>query len=170
MPCVGSLLCQLKVMVDLVNALIWKFFEIIVGCSSGEVIILNANREMMCSGPCTLTIRKIWDFKLKQFKRLSAECPLCGHSFAPPTTVLATIENITKLNKLRPEQSPCIDLPDEASEEPGLIGNCPRCGERLKFNPFISDRNEMPVLDFEINNSDFDQSKKTKYSWRFWKR
>jgi hypothetical protein len=51
---------------------------------------------------------------------------------------LATIEGITKKAGLRPEQSPCLELPDEAWEEPGLLGFCPECGEELKFNPFIA--------------------------------
>jgi len=51
---------------------------------------------------------------------------------------LATIEEISKKAGLRPEQSPCLELPDEAWEEPGLLGNCPNCGEALKFNPFIA--------------------------------
>jgi len=52
--------------------------------------------------------------------------------------VSATIEEITKKTGLKPEQSPCLELPDAAWEEPGLLGNCPKCGEKLKFNPFIA--------------------------------
>jgi len=29
-------------------------------------------------------------------------------------------------------------LPDESWEHQGLIGKCPNCGEKLKFNPFIA--------------------------------
>lgn len=32
----------------------------------------------------------------------------------------------------------CLELPDEAWEHPGLLGNCPKCGAELKFNPFIA--------------------------------
>jgi hypothetical protein len=49
-----------------------------------------------------------------------------------------TIETITKKAGLKPDQSPCLELPDEAWEDPGLLGNCPRCGAELKFNPFIA--------------------------------
>jgi hypothetical protein len=63
---------------------------------------------------------------------------LCGHRFEPPIKVLKTIEKITKEAGLRTEQSPCLELPNEAWEDPGLIGNCPKCGEGLKFNPFIA--------------------------------
>jgi hypothetical protein len=38
---------------------------------------------------------------------------------------------------LLPEQSPCLELPDEVWEEPGLLSECPKCGEKLKFNPFV---------------------------------
>jgi len=63
---------------------------------------------------------------------------LCGHRFAPLASVLATIEKITKKSRLRRKQSPCLELPKEAWEEPGLLGNCPKCGGELKFNPFIA--------------------------------
>jgi uncharacterized protein (DUF983 family) len=51
---------------------------------------------------------------------------------------LITIETIIKKTGLKPEQSPCLELPKEAWEEPGLLGSCPKCGEKLKFNPFVA--------------------------------
>ena len=75
---------------------------------------------------------------MEKLKERSADCPLCGHRFAPPASVLDTIEKITKKAGLKPEQSPCLELPDEVWEEPGLLGNCPKCREKLKFNPFIA--------------------------------
>jgi WD40 repeat protein len=110
---------------------------ILLGCSSGEVVFLNADKELLNPGVAITTIRHLWDFEMQQYQPLSADCPLCGHRFAPPASVLATIEEITKKAGLRPEQSPCLELPDEAWEEPGLLGNCPNCREALKFNPFV---------------------------------
>jgi hypothetical protein len=52
-----------------------------------------------------------------------------------------TIKEITNRFGLKPEQSPCLELPDEAWEEPDLLSNCPQCGEGLKFNPFIAGKN-----------------------------
>jgi hypothetical protein len=36
-----------------------------------------------------------------------------------------------------------LELPDEAWEEPKLLSECPKCGGKLKFNPFIVD-NKVP--------------------------
>ena len=111
---------------------------ILLGCFSGEVIFLNADKELLNAGVAITTIRQIWDFEFKRYLELSADCPLCGHRFAAPASVLTTISAITKKANLRPDQSPCLELPDEAWENPGLLGNCPKCGAELKFNPFIA--------------------------------
>jgi WD40 repeat protein len=111
---------------------------ILAGCSSGEVVFLNTSRELLRAGIAITTIRRIWEVEFQQYLELSADCPFCGHRFAPSALVLATIEEITKKAGLRPEQSPCLDLHDEYWEDPGLLGNCPECGEALKFNPFIA--------------------------------
>ena len=110
---------------------------VVLGCGSGEVVILNAAKELICPGLPLTTVRQTWDFKLQRYQSLSADCPLCGHRSAPPVSILATIENIVNKAGLRPEESPCLELPEEAWEDPGLLCNCPKCGEKLKFNPFI---------------------------------
>jgi hypothetical protein len=53
---------------------------------------------------------------------------------------------------LKLKQSPCFELPEKVWEELNLLGNCPNCGEALKFNPFIA--------------GDY----KPKPKWKFWKR
>jgi len=111
---------------------------ILIGCLSGEVVIVKIDKNFLCPGAAITTTRKIWDFELQQYLPLSADCPICGYRFSPPVSVLATIEEITKKAGLKPEQSPCLEFPDEAWEDPGLLGNCPKCGGELKFNPFIA--------------------------------
>ncbi|MBE0640230.1 MAG: DUF4062 domain-containing protein [Bacteroidales bacterium] len=111
---------------------------IIFNSSSGEVIMINQEKELLCPGIPITTARYLWDFELQQYQPLSTDCPLCGHRFAPPASVLEIINTITKKANLRPDQSPCLELPDEAWEEPGLLSECPKCGEVLKFNPFIA--------------------------------
>ncbi len=111
---------------------------IVIGDQKGEVIILNVDKHLLHPGRGIVTIRQIWDFELHQYQNLSADCPLCGHRFAPSLSVLDTIENITKKAGLKPGQSPCLELPKEVWEDPGLLGECPECGEGLKFNPFIA--------------------------------
>jgi WD40 repeat protein len=109
---------------------------LIYGDEIGNVKFLNFNFGCFCSG--IVTIRRIWDYLMKIYISNTADCPLCGHRFAPPSSIMSTIDNITKKAGLRPDQSPCLELPDEAWEDPGLLGNCPKCGAELKFNPFIA--------------------------------
>jgi hypothetical protein len=123
----------------------WKKYLIYHEC-------LDLKREIMQHGFAITTIRQIWDFEFQQYLELSSDCSLCGHRFAPPASVLATIEKITKKAGLKPEQSHSLDLPDEAREDPRLLGNCPKCSEKLKFNPFIAGEY------------------KPKPTWKFWKR
>jgi WD40 repeat protein len=111
--------------------------SILVGCQN-NIEILNVSKDILCLKNAITTVRHIWDFKNSKFKSFTSDCPLCGHRFTPSTSIMATIESITKKVGLKPEQSPCLELPDEAWEEPGLLGNCPKCGAELKFNPFIA--------------------------------
>jgi hypothetical protein len=67
-------------------------------------------------------------------------------------SVLETIKRINKRARLSNNQAPCLVLPNEAWEDPGLRGNCPKCGVALKFNPFIAGGEYQP-----------------KHNWRFWK-
>jgi WD40 repeat protein len=108
------------------------------GESSGKTFILKADKELLCRGRGIVTIKNIWDFKKHRYMSLTAGCPLCGHRFAPPAAVLTTIETITKTAGLKSRQSPCLELPKEVWDDPGLLSNCPECGRGLKFNPFIA--------------------------------
>jgi hypothetical protein len=93
------------------------------------------------------------NLKYHQYLPESADCPLCGHRFKPPVMILETIDGLPKKAGLRPGQSPCLDLPSEAWEDPGLLSVCPNCSMKLKFNPFITGGNNKP------------ESK-----WKFWKK
>ena len=46
-------------------------------------------------------------------------------------------QSITKNAELKHEDSPCLSLPNDAWEAPGLLSTCPDCGEDLKFNTFF---------------------------------
>ena len=110
----------------------------LIGCTeSGHTFILKPHKELLCLGAGIVTIRSIWDFEYEAYQPLSADCPFCGERFGPPQSVLDTIEVIEKRYPLAKGQSPCLELPDEVAEEPGLLSNCPKCNEKLKFNPFI---------------------------------
>lgn len=51
----------------------------------------------------------------------------------------AVINGITRNANLTDNQSPCLDLPAEAWDEPQLLSACPLCRQPLKFNPFVVD-------------------------------
>lgn len=102
------------------------------------MIIINANKNLISPEIGIVTIRRIWDFEMHQYMQYSGDCPLCGHRFPPPQKVLDTIDEIKRKAGLTPDQSPCLELPDEAWEHPGLLSECPKCKEKLKFNPFIA--------------------------------
>jgi hypothetical protein len=111
----------------------------IAGSRFGKTFILQIHRKLLRPDRAIITARKIWDYKRMQYHPTSADCPLCGTRFSPPESVLVTIEKITSDSGLSPDQSPCLELPEEVWEEPGLRSNCPQCSEDLKFNPFIAD-------------------------------
>jgi len=120
-----------------VNAVTFKTNRMLLGTGSGEVIILDVDRGLLNSGKPVITINQIWDFELKQYLSPLAVCPSCGHRFSSPISVIDTIEKITCDAGLKPKQSPCLELPDKYWLDPGLLSNCPKCGEGLKFNPFM---------------------------------
>jgi WD40 repeat protein len=112
--------------------------NLVIGGNSGGVFFLKILSYYHTDEEEIVTIKKSRDSIEGRFQNPTTNCPLCGYCFAPPASVLATIAEISKKAGLKPEQSPCLELPDEAWEEPGLLGNCPKCGEKLKFNPFIA--------------------------------
>ncbi len=115
---------------------------IVLGNHFGELVILGTSKSLLNINIPVVTIRQIWDFELQQYQELSADCPLCGCRFEPPQAIIQTIIQILKDAGIKPDQSPCLELPDEAWEHPGLLGECPECHEKLKFNPFFgSDMN-----------------------------
>ena len=68
---------------------------------------------------------------------LSAACPWCGGRFAPAARVLEVISSI--VTALGNDQSPCLELPEEAWDEQRLHSECTRCHGPIKLNPFIVD-------------------------------
>jgi len=69
-------------------------------------------------------------------------CKWCGQRFPVPNEIFNCIVGITRNVNLSPDQSPCLELPDEAWEEPRLLSECPLCHKPLKYNPFIVDNRD----------------------------
>lgn len=63
----------------------------------------------------------------------------CGQRLPVSRKILDVIREISRNANLSPDQSPCLELPDEAWGEPRLLSECPLCHKPLKFNPFIVD-------------------------------
>ena len=83
------------------------------------------------------TISRVWDHGRNAYDEPKALCPMCGKRFTPSKSVLDTIASICK--DLEPCVSPCLHLAKNAWEVQELKGHtCPHCGNKLRFNPFIS--------------------------------
>lgn len=111
--------------------------DIVTVFDSFYLSINRTDSRLLCPGIPIITARELWDFDEHGYLPLSADCPICGHRFPPEQRVIDTINNITVKAALKPEDSPCLSLPKEAWDDPGLLSNCPNCGEALKFNPFF---------------------------------
>lgn len=72
-------------------------------------------------------------------KDIKVSCPWCNKSFIVAEIILDIIRAVNRDANLSPDQSPCLELPDKAWEEPRLLSECPLCHKPLKFNPFIVD-------------------------------
>lgn len=83
--------------------------------------------------PWHTLVRGSWDDAVK------AVCPWCGGRFPVADEILDVIRAINRNAHLSPDQSPCLDLPAGAWDEPRLLSECPLCHKPLKFNPFIVD-------------------------------
>jgi WD40 repeat protein len=70
----------------------------------------------------------------------TALCAYCGQRFIIPAAVHKIIVGINSDLNMSSEKLPCQNLPPEAWNDPGLLTECPHCGKKLKFNPFIADR------------------------------
>lgn len=56
-----------------------------------------------------------------------------------PAPVLDAIRGLARAAGMGDDQPPSVSLPDEVWEEPGLLSECPRCRQPLRFNPFVVD-------------------------------
>jgi hypothetical protein len=72
-----------------------------------------------------------WDDGIK------TACLWCGQCFQVSEGILNVIKDLNRNANISTYQFPCLDLPDKAWREPGLISECLLCHHPLKFNPFI---------------------------------
>ncbi len=110
----------------------------VLGMGSGEIVFLKNNLTIAQNEYGITTIKAIWKLGNHKYQSLTADCPFCGKRFKPARSSVKSIKRIIRNAGLTSNQSPCLELPDKAWEHPGLLSECPKCGEKLKFNPFIA--------------------------------
>jgi WD40 repeat protein len=113
-----------------------------VGTDGGEVIFVSLRNVRFA--PLRITAVRLWLRSGRKAKKgcwddqITTRCVYCEQSFVPPSQVLDAIHGLTA--HLAPNQSPCLELPPEAWDEPGLLSECPQCHQPVQFNPFVVDR------------------------------
>jgi len=116
--------------------------SVISGVSTGRVLFLQPF-NFIPDIP-KITSQSLWHFddsneKDRWDKNITSLCLSCGTRFKVPENYISLIKDINKEAGITPEMSPCLSLPDEAFENPGLLSECPNCRKPLRFNPFIVD-------------------------------
>jgi len=112
------------------------------GTSAGHIIVLTLINYPI-KNPVVTPLRA-WLYG--EYKNMGhweddfrAECYWCSQRFSVADEILDVIKAINRNANLSSDQSPCLELPDEAWDEPRLLSECPLCHKPLKFNPFIVD-------------------------------
>ena len=112
------------------------------GTNLGELVEL-VPRYLPLKPPIVTPIR-IWLYgengKAGQWdKEIKTKCQWCRERFPVAEKILDIIKAINQNANIQPDQSPCVELPDEAWDEPLLLSECEICHKPLKFNPFVVD-------------------------------
>lgn len=94
-----------------------------------------------------ITACRLWLFgynknKGKYARFLTISCLHCGVRFPFSNSMLDTISAINRSCNIAPDDSPCLKLPSEAWDDPKLLFECPKCGGKLKSNPFVVDNKD----------------------------
>ncbi len=113
--------------------------QLIVGTGSGRLEFLRIYGLPFTQPPIVTPIR-LWLFgpaRNRWDKEITYCCAWCGERSISSHRVIDVIKGITA--HLSPHQSPCLELPDEAWDEPRLLSECSQCKRPLKFNPFLVD-------------------------------
>ena len=148
--------------------------NVVCGTATGAIILMATHNLLlgvpivtpfrlwlygMNDKPTTNRLLRLFTIENKGYKgcwdnNISTLCQWCGKRFSVAATVLDVIRGITRAANLTPDQSPCLELPDEAWDEPRLLSECPLCHQPLKFNPFVVDNRERFQTDPYLSQSD----------------
>jgi len=91
------------------------------------------NRRKCTEQPWQQTVAEMW---------VGVTETLCDFRFKPEQKYIDTIKGILNNNHIGHEDSPCLKLPKETWDEPGLFSNCPKYEEAIRFNPFLVDNRD----------------------------
>jgi len=112
-----------------------------VGDRAGSLFLLEIMGHQI--PPPVLTVAYLYRLVPSRYDvQATAPCAWCSQRFPVGEKTLDLIRDINRNANLSPDQSPCLELPAEAWDEPGLLSECPLCHRPLKFNPFIVDNRE----------------------------
>ena len=81
--------------------------------------------------------------KIAYEKDFRARCPNCMQIFNVESEHVTQIVNVGKQFHLQKEDIPCMVLPPAAWEGKDLFSNCPKCGGKIRFNPFVYDERKI---------------------------
>ena len=106
----------------------------------GQTVVVTLQNIPLA--PPLITAVRLWlaGAECRWDNELTAHCAQCGQLFAPPPDVLKTIHRLTV--HLALDHSPCLELPPEDWDEPGLSSQCPHCHQSVHFNPFVLDQRD----------------------------
>jgi len=86
---------------------------------------------------------RLWHFDLYNWAdSVSSVYPHCATCFPVADRLIDIIHFLNRDCNITPDDSPCLKLPAEAWDEPGLLSECPKCHKPLKFNPFVVDNRD----------------------------
>jgi WD40 repeat protein len=130
-------------------------YDAVVGLANGEVRVVRMTPTRSAGAPFATTTR-LWHFDLTAVagaasagnsvqqtipgqwdEHLSALCAWCGSRFVPSAAALEAIRSINSI--LRPGESPCLSLPEQAWNESELLSTCGQCRRPVRFQPWIVD-------------------------------
>lgn len=127
---------------------VWSISEVSAGgCISlgteNRYVIVAALRNFSFTPPLVTTAR-LWSLGLNAAESrwgvdLTVRCAHCGQQFVPPH-VPDAIHSLSA--RFAANDSPCLELPPEAWDEPGLSSQCPHCHQLVRFNPFVLDQRD----------------------------
>lgn len=115
------------------NSVYFRNEGIIAGCDEGNVdIVRDMSGSVLKSVPLATPV-KMWNHRLGEYEELSFICPHCGRKHPVPERAMKKITEVSSRYDY-----PSVQATDSERRDRSLGYECPSCGNRLAFNPFIA--------------------------------